>query len=282
MSEERRQKFPFNMNYQVFKNEKTWLHEHDFSEMVVILGGSGVHELNHRRYNVEAGDVFVLNGRDHHLYEKALGLRLFNLHYDPNHFFGRYRDLRRLPGFQALFAVEPHLRRGKKLAGRLQLSRAALIRVHRLLTEMMEEFRKAEPGRELLIESLFRELVIFLVRQYGQSNDERLRPVLGLAKAASYAEEHFVEPIELGDLAKVAGMSPNHFIRVFRDTYRMTPIQYVIRLRLARAARLLVNPEYNVTAAALASGFDDSNYFSRLFRQKYGISPRQYRRSHRT
>ena len=73
-------------------------------------------------------------------------------------------------------------------------------------------------------------------------------------------------------------MSPVSFVRHFRAATGLTPQEYLIKLRLEEAAILLQNPDLSIAEAALQSGFNDSNYFSRLFRKKNNISPRSYRK----
>ena len=73
-------------------------------------------------------------------------------------------------------------------------------------------------------------------------------------------------------------MAPASFVRHFHAATGMTPLEYIIKLRLDEAAALLQDPNLSIAEAALQSGFNDSNYFSRLFRKKNNISPRGYRK----
>jgi len=85
------------------------------------------------------------------------------------------------------------------------------------------------------------------------------------------------EPLALGDLAREAGMSPFHFLRVFRALVGMTPHQYVLRTRLHRAALRLLRSDAPVSAIAFDAGFGDLSTFNRRFRQIMGASPGLYR-----
>jgi AraC family L-rhamnose operon transcriptional activator RhaR/AraC family L-rhamnose operon regulatory protein RhaS len=92
-------------------------------------------------------------------------------------------------------------------------------------------------------------------------------------------ELHYAEKLSLRDLARHAHLSPNHFIRMFRQYYGMTPARYVNDLRIDRARELLRGTERSVTDIALSCGFGDSNYFARAFRKVEGLTPRAYRKS---
>jgi len=100
-------------------------------------------------------------------------------------------------------------------------------------------------------------------------------------EAARWLEAHTAEPVRLEDVAREAHLSPFHFLRVFRAVHGVTPHQYLLRLRLARAASLLADETLSVTDVALESGFADLSNFVRTFRRAAGASPGQFRRKAR-
>ena len=98
-----------------------------------------------------------------------------------------------------------------------------------------------------------------------------------MGAVARFMEERFAEPCALSDLARLARLSPFHFLRVFRATTGMTPHQHLLRTRLRAAATSLARSEAPVTDIALATGFEDLSNFTRTFRAEYRLSPLQYR-----
>jgi AraC family transcriptional regulator len=85
------------------------------------------------------------------------------------------------------------------------------------------------------------------------------------------------ESLPVSTLATLAGMSPYHFLRTFRAVAGLTPHQYILRLRLHRAAVRLRRTDEAVSAIAFQAGFNDLSTFNRRFRRVTGVSPRQYR-----
>jgi AraC family transcriptional regulator len=83
----------------------------------------------------------------------------------------------------------------------------------------------------------------------------------------------------LEGLARQAGMSPFHFLRVFTALSGVTPHQYVRRAKLRRAAVRLLGEHTRIIDIALDSGFGDVSNFNRVFRSEFGRSPREFRRS---
>ena len=90
--------------------------------------------------------------------------------------------------------------------------------------------------------------------------------------AARFAEQH-----SIADLARLAGMSPYHFLRTFKQVTGVTPHQWLLRARLRAAAQRLVASRERVTKIALDVGYEDLSNFVRSFRAEFGVSPRGYR-----
>ena len=98
-----------------------------------------------------------------------------------------------------------------------------------------------------------------------------------LYRARDYACALFDQPVTLADMAHVAGLSPNHFLRLFKQVFHQTPHQYLITKRLEHARQLLVQTERSITDICFAVGFESLGSFSWLFRQRIGNSPEAYR-----
>src|SRR5258706_336536 len=98
-------------------------------------------------------------------------------------------------------------------------------------------------------------------------------------QAMAYVHEHYAEPISRENLAHNLGMSSDYLTLCFRGEVGMTFIAYLNRYRVNQAKVLLAESDKNVTEIAMAVGFSDSGYCSRVFRRQVGISPDAYRRT---
>ena len=88
---------------------------------------------------------------------------------------------------------------------------------------------------------------------------------------------HLAAPVSVPELAAMAGFSPSHFSARFRAVTGFSVVEYVKRLRMARARQLLITSELSVAEVAIDVGYADPFYFSRQFRAVTGLSPRSYR-----
>jgi AraC-like DNA-binding protein len=106
---------------------------------------------------------------------------------------------------------------------------------------------------------------------------ERRRAV----EAALWLDAHAHEPVGLERLAREAGLSAFHFLRLFASVLGVTPHQYLVRSRLRHAARLLAEDDRAITDIAYDVGFGDLSNFVRTFHRAAGVSPRGFRRAAR-
>lgn len=116
--------------------------------------------------------------------------------------------------------------------------------------------------------------------------DERPAPIRAAdrrrcVETALWLDARSAEPVDLEATAAFAGLSPFHFLRLFRRVVGATPHQYLVRCRLRRAARLLSEPRRSITDIAFDVGFGDLSNFVNAFRRAAGVSPRGFRTASR-
>jgi len=112
---------------------------------------------------------------------------------------------------------------------------------------------------------------------------EKRSPVVSyptsIIELKSYIDSHYAEPIGTPDFSRITGLSRSRTYSLFTEHLGVSPASYLKLVRIETAKRLLRQGRMNVKEVALASGFPDSNYFCRIFRQEVGISPGNFRHS---
>lgn len=126
-----------------------------------------------------------------------------------------------------------------------------------------------------------RALLMALLRRLGDmdtatGSKARLHPAVQAARA--YLEANMRQSPTLTQLARTVGVSPSHLSSLFAAQCGVSPMQYLQRLRLDHACWLLANPYLRIHEVAEACGYEDVNYFTRLFRQHFKISPGRWRK----
>ena len=100
-----------------------------------------------------------------------------------------------------------------------------------------------------------------------------------LAIVREWIEDNFNRALSLDELAGIAAMNHQHFLRLFNKVFHKTPHQYIIDRRIAEARQLLLNPGMAVADVCLAIGWDSLSTFTQLFKQRTGMTPGQYRKA---
>ena len=261
--------------------EQFGLHSHEFSEIVLVTGGRGLHVTDVNSWTLATGDVFVIGGPRAHEYRDIENLGLINILFQPQRLPLQTSDLGSLAGYHALFSLEPVWRRRHNFDSRLHLSPKELSVVLGTVDQLDEELKARSAGFAFMATAFFMQIVGYLSRCYGRTKNPNSRALLRIAETITYLETHLDEERSLDELAAMASMSKRSFIRAFKEATGNSPIAYLLQLRVSRASALLRRDDtISITDVAFQSGFSDSNYFTRQFRKIMGQSPRTYRQQH--
>lgn len=254
------------------------LHCHDFCELVFITQGSGIHVAEGLKFQLEAGDVFVLKEKQYHAFKvKDQKLTVVNIKYDATHYAHIFHNLDQLAGFNLLFKLEPLYREEYVFDSHLRLNEVQLNHALSIINEISEEYKEQVEGYQTMVDLLFTQLVVYISRSYSQSVQQQDNNMLNMGEVLSYINRHYAETIRLEQLAAKANMSVNHFLRMFKVVTGQSPIGFLLQTRLEKAKEIIRNSSLPISQIAYQCGFQDSNYFSRQFKKHFGISPREFR-----
>ena len=142
------------------------------------------------------------------------------------------------------------------------------------------------PSGLAFVDTLTTALGLQLVQQAGTSKPVPPRIRGGLAPAVrrrvlELMDAHPDAHLTIDALARVAGLSPAHFARAFKESIGRAPHQHLLALRLERARRMLEVPDAALSDVALRAGFADQAHFTRFFKRHYGLTPGMLLRSRR-
>jgi len=255
------------------------LHAHEFMELVIIRSGQGTHYSMDQEVPIRTGDIFSIPPNQAHGYRNTRNLDLINIMFQPEIFMDSEEAIARLPGYRVLFRPNPDRRSGDRFEVPLHLEGEAFVRVNSLVDSIVREITATPPGYQPLVGGLFTQLAVTISRLYSDAVHPPAIALLELERVLDYLRKHFDTDLRLEDLARKAGMSVSTLLRRFRLATGSTPVEFLLRLRLERAREILSTSERRITDIAFASGFRDSNYFSRQFKRHTGVSPRAYRQS---
>ena len=243
------------------------LHRHDCIELAFIMRGSGVCLINAVPYPVLRGDLYVLNPHDTHSYEMASSCTFYNILFR-----------RELMGNESVLTELLDSWESSSPRKLYQFESGELEAEDRRFGEIAEELRSRRPGYELMARSLFAGFLIKLVRMGDNVPCTASHHQENASRVLEFINANLDRTMTLKELSKVAGMSVPALSNAFRQWTGNSVFDYIGNLRIRKARRLLEERTLSIGEIALRLGFYDSCHFSRTFRNRTGISPREYRR----
>ncbi|CAK2952723.1 HTH-type transcriptional activator RhaR [Vibrio crassostreae] len=257
------------------------VHSHDFSELFLVVSGSGKHTVASHTYPLSTGDVFVINGNIEHGFCEVNKLKIINLMFDTALPFFEVPSMRQMPGYQALFKVEPIARQASEYQAKLTLSPSQLKRTAEQMQQIKWEYDNAEKGFEVMLTSGMQQLAIELARLYQKQTHNLPKTTLALSRALAHIDSHYKDVgLDTKAIAQAAYISKRQLERLFRQFLNTSPNQYLKGLQIRHSATLLLNDSNSIQHIAESCGFSDSNYFSKCFKLQNGCSPREFRNQH--
>lgn len=147
-----------------------------------------------------------------------------------------------------------------------------------LFGRMISELQLKRPYFEEFLCVLLRELFCHIRRGQLEASAERFRNQEQIEVSVRFFNEAFCQDIRIEEYAKNQHMSVCWFIRCFKSYMGVTPMQYLISIRMNRAKELLRNTDYSIQEISSLVGYENPLYFSRLFQRQTGRPPSVYRK----
>lgn len=222
-------------------------HIHEEPELVYILKGTCTAYCAQQRYDLQAGDFFLACPEQVHHYQESKNCLACLIIVHPKHLALTHR----VP-VSAVYAC-----RDEDL---------------RLLLELT--MREKDPAAAL---PMLRGVFAKLLRHY-QFRDDPKQDSAAL-QVVRYCSSHYKEPLSVAAVAKALYLSQSHISHTFSEKLKISFSDYVNSLRLDEAVRLLQQTNRSIEQIAEAAGFPTVRTFNRVFRNKYGCCPREYKKS---
>lgn len=232
------------------KNTSVGRHMHDCFEIVCFDKANGVLTIHENTYPLQDGTLYLIYPNTPHSEVHFSGAAVSFLGF-------RCPDFPRHAIKEAAFPMLRHEEIGS------------------MMKKIMKEATEQRPHYDALISHLLAEIILLLAR-YAAGNEQQSK---NLGYIASYITEYFNQPLDLLQLAKDTGYSPDYFRHRFTDEFGMSPKQFQMEIRLKKAAELLLNSKKSCTEIAALCGFSTGSQFSAMFSKKYQMPPNRFRQS---
>lgn len=151
-----------------------------------------------------------------------------------------------------------------------------------IYNQMIRELQLQRVNHEDMISLYMHHIFITINRYIKEGRENKTDTINDIERAAHYFKDNFTKPISVEQYAAEHLMSVNWFIHSFKSVMKMSPMQYIISLRIAMAKGYLENSAKNIAEISNEVGYENALYFSRLFRKYTGMTPTEYRKRNKT
>ncbi len=252
------------------------LHWHDEMEFVYIKKGQGLVSVDFTPFEVAAGDIIIVCPGQLHTIEQLAGA---SMEYENIIFPLTLLGSRQTDACWEQYIL-PVLRRQVSLPVRLTPAQSCYRDAASCLDEIDDIRRTFPNGYELLIKGKLFELFFHLYSGKVVPAPDPSRRSGALDKTRlilKIVEEHYSEKLSIKEMAEACGFSQSHFMKFFKSTIGVPFTAYLNDYRLTMASRLLLSSEDTILTIAGETGFDNLSYFNRVFKERFGMTPSQFR-----
>ena len=258
-------------------NSVIQLHGHDYLEFAYVLSGTMEHRIGEETYILYPGDYFIVDHGTKHQYRRLSQepLRVMNLLFYPE-FLERcladcrsFRDV--MNSYLVRFCYET-----------LKVSPTEITfhddtgRIRQIIKRIRSEYSGKDYGYLEYIRCLFVEALVLTLRKIeNRDAPSQKSPVIN--EIMEHMQQHYAEKLQLADYAKQYHYSAAHLSRKFAQETGMSFLEQLQKLRIAQSCHLLTTTDQKVSQIAANVGYEDIKFFNLLFKQKLGMTPREFR-----
>ncbi|MCI1208583.1 MAG: helix-turn-helix domain-containing protein [Treponema sp.] len=255
------------------------LHCHDFHEIAIVYSGTGIHMTPDTKRPLKTGDVISVKPGQIHGYNKVNELILMNILIRPSFLTDENANLPAVPGYADLFQKKSSLRKNEaQSVTQFKLNKLQLFEIRAIIESMQKEIVNQNLSWTTFTTAYLIQLLILLLRIYNDPSYPDSANKTNAATVVNYVERNYEQNLTMQDLMDISAMSESSVLRTFKRITGYPPFVFQMRLRIFAAINELTSTTTDITGISYNVGFNDSNYFSRIFKKFTGLSPSEYRK----
>lgn len=245
------------------------IHFHPFTEFYYVLNGEGKFSIEDKMIDVKKDDFLIINSNvGHSIYPADINDDFLYISFGVDSIFVKKIDNED--------SLEDDKYYYKKINKMKDTFLDAFIEIH-------DEFNSNDQYSKSMANAKASQFVITLLRNFDDgftiTNDIKINKQIDYIK--NFIDNNYSEDIKLENLSRMAYMNKFHLISEFKQSYRVTPIEYLILKRIEVTKNLLISTNHSMEEISSIVGFNSQSYFNQVFKKKVGITPSQFRKNHR-
>lgn len=268
---------PFSISKGAFKKgHEVKVHRHEFIELVYITSGKSTHYINDISYEANFGDIVFVNYNETHRFVADETLEYYNLFVKPEYISERLADAETIYDVFSFFIMGNYFDESANCKPLTHFSPGKKSEMDKLVADMYSEVESREAGYELALDGYMRLIFSRIIRQLRLSEPKKMYCAI-TSEILEYIDSNYTKDISLSELAGKCFYNTAYLGRVFKSTFNMSIREYISEKRIDYAKKLLKESDETVENISTLSGFSDKKQFYRVFKEKAGCTPGQYR-----
>ena len=238
-------------------------HWHDCYEIEYIVSGRATERINDCEYEAIPRDIFLLTPNDFHQFvDYTENITIVNIMFPEEIIWEQLLSKLETKAFNM------------NVFARLEEDESEKVKA--LVSVFEKEIEQKKSGYVQNVHSIINIIVSIILRERFKENNVGGQ-YSSVKRAIDYIKNNFQKPLTLVDVAKEVNLEPNYFSSIFSKKLKTTFKSFLNEIRLNNAVKELKNSEKSILDICYSSGYGSISNFNRMFKKRYGMSPREYR-----
>ena len=258
------------------------MHTHDFIELSYVISGKALHYIGDTVYEVQEGDVVIVNYGVKHTFV-ALNdtddrFSTYDLIFTPNFFDSAEignSDFYALASKYLFYTAMPENLIDDKMFNLIRSDGGAF---EELFSKIYNEFTIKQSGFVSMIRAYLIELITLIFRAIDSKTSVPEKQLNAVEQAIEYMKRHYNARINLDNIVADLFLSKDYFRQLFKKTTGISVTDYIQKVRIDEACRLLKDSDAKVSEISECCGFNDIKFFYKTFRKLTGKTPSEFRK----
>lgn len=269
--------FPVYIDLQTYSNTKELFrtHWHEHFELIYMVKGELLLTCNAVTHKAKVGDLLILNPNDvHHLESITPDVDYYCILFDPTFLKSGVSDI------TDVTYITPIIANRILFQNKIDASSDIISTIRQIIST----YQQKAVAYDLIIKGQLFQLIAKLISkdtyhvltQHKQT--KRQKHLYLIQQIVDHIHKQYKQDMNYQDIASMFNVSYHHMLHIFKEYTGKTMVEYINALRIEKACQLLRSTDDTITTIATIVGYNDPNYFTRLFKKVKGHSPKKYKK----
>lgn len=280
------EQFPFRIRTRNIENYNREIHAHEHFQLSYVKTGSCIHHIRDKQSVLVKGDIFAIPPFLEHILfpREKMDFEVVEIDFMPSIINENMIDLSNMKHFFDFAYIQPLVSIGDELLPKLNLSSTNQRKIEELISTMEQEMGEKQEGFMLSIKADLLKILVLAGREFhhyqasGNGSQSINIHHQAFYESIVFIDTHYMNELRLEEFAKKSFMSSSYFSSIFKLIKGKGFIEYINDIRISKGIELLTESDLSVTEICHQIGFNSIGHFNRIFKNKTGLTPTDYRK----